>query len=227
MKNNFEEYHENTDVILIDIQLSEKLASQKDKSIKYEDYVLMGKELLQKIDCYQARIAFYACQVCTIRHGGISGGYYTIKDFAKSLGLNAHTLSNWTLIYRNVLMRLDIDIQDVDKSTWARAGRTNEMLLWNNRRDNIDKGTPKANSQFKDVIPLKDLRQVYKDEGDDQPNFNSELRRWISFNMMVKNNIKKRDLNIANDNDLLELMRYLDSASDTINDYLTKKKKKK
>jgi hypothetical protein len=212
-----------TDKIFYDLES----ISSKTKNVTFDEYVSMGKALLNTIECYQARIAFYACKVCTIRHGGISGGLYTIKDFAKAIGLNPHTVSNWTLIYRNVLMRLDVDIKDVDKETWARAGRTNEMLLWHNRRDNIAKGTPKGNSQFKDVISLNDLKKVYKDESDDSPNFNSELRRWISFNMMVKNNLKKRDLNIADDCDLLELMNYLDESSEIINNFLTQKKRKR
>jgi len=208
--------------------ISQKILSD-DKNrtnISYEDYVKMGKEILKSIDCYQARVAFYACQVCVIRHGGKSDKYYTLTDYSASIGMSHNTLSNWTLIYRNVIERLGIPLEEITKRVWTTASRTNERITDKNRRVNVDKETKRKNIKYNKEVSLEGLRQFYKEESNDTPSFHSEFRHWNSTVMNIKNNIPKRDLNLIHEGDVLELMRNLDIASDIINDFLTVKKKK-
>jgi hypothetical protein len=190
----------------------------------FNEYVTMGRELLNKVECYQARIAFYATRVCTIRHGGISTDLYTIKDYAKALNMNHKTLSSWVLTYRNVIIKLGMSFKDVDEAAWKAANRTNNRLNWDNRRDNAEKGTPKAKAKSKGDISVEHVRKIFHEESSDTPSLVTEVRGWTSYVMQMKNNLGKRDLNLAHKGDLLELMRLLDLASDEINDFLTTSK---
>jgi len=95
--------------------------------LKYQDYVKKGRALLEELedlkeiqDCYQSKIAKYALSVCDIRHGGQSGGLYTMKDYALDIGANPKTLSNWVAIYKNVLVKIGIEDPTIEERRKAR-----------------------------------------------------------------------------------------------------------
>jgi hypothetical protein len=210
-----------------DLIKSEIDSDKKDyQNLSYDDFVGMGKELLKRIDSYQARIAFYACKICDIRHGGPSGKYYTLTDYARDIGLPQKTLANWTRTYRHVIEKLGIPIEKIDKETWKIAARVDERMSWDVRRINNSNNSPKSKQSYKDKVSIQEVQRLWKEESDDLPSFHSELRRWITNLQAISVNIKKRELSLAHDGDLLELMRLLDDSSDVINDHLTKKKKK-
>lgn len=198
---------------------------QKYDGLNYHDYVAMGRDLLKGIDCYQARIAFYACKICMIRHGGRSNGFYTLTDYAKELNISHNTLSTWTQIYRHVIIRLGIPLEDLTKKVWITATRTQERLSWENRRDNAEKGTNRKNIKYKPQVSKERVEQIYKEESDDKPSFHGEMRSWSTSISHIKINIFKRDLNLAHEGDILEMMKNLDVISDHLNEFLTKKKK--
>jgi hypothetical protein len=225
MKNNDITFHEHPDKILVSLQIHEQ--KNIDSDISYDQYVSMGRELLKKVDCYQARIAFYALKVCTIKHGGISKNVYTCKDYAISLGIPVHTLSEWTLIYRNVINRLDISLEAITNEIWRNARRTNDRLGWDTAESRKTGGLSK-NKKFKEVAPIQELRRFYKEEsGQHEASFQTEFRGFTTALMNMKTKIAKRDLNLIHEGDLLQLMRLLDQVSDALNDFLTAKKKKK
>lgn len=208
-------------------ELTEIDIDKKDySSLSYDDFVGMGKELLKRIDSYQARIAFYACKVCDIRHGGKSGPYYTLTDYAKDIGLPQKTLANWTRIYRHVILKLGIDIDNVDKKTWKIASRVSERMSWDVRRENILNEERKAKNMYKEKVKTDEVQRMWDEESNNLPSFHSELRRWITVTRAASSLIKKRDLNLVSEIDLLELMNLCDETSDVINDYLTKKRKR-
>jgi len=215
-------YHEHPDKILASIKLNEYI----EDIVSYDEYVKMGKELLKKVDCYQARIAFYALKVCTIKHGGISKGVYTCKDYALSLGIPVHTLSEWTLIYRNVILRLDIKLEEIDNHTWKNARRTNDRLGWDN---NLVKkgGNLIRNKKYKNSVPIEDLRRFYKEESNIEASLPTEIRLFTTSVTNMKNKLMKRDLNLVHEGDLIQLMTNLDQVSDILNEFLTEKKKRK
>lgn len=207
------------------------LALDQGKNIKldtleFKDYVSMGRDLLNKVECYQARIAFYALQVCTIRHGGISNGHYTLKDYAKALNMNAKTLQGWTLAYRNVVEKLGIPLESIDKKVWKAVNRTNDNINWANRSDNRDNGTVKK-QKYKTQIPDEKVKAFFQKEYEsvDEPSFVSELRGWMHSCRQMKNNLSKRDLSLAHEGDLIELSRMLSDSNVIINKFLMAKKK--
>jgi hypothetical protein len=214
-------------------ELPEKISSiiLKDNkeydSLNYHDYVAMGRELLKNIDCYQARIAFYACKICMIRHGGRSTGFYTLTDYAKELNISHNTLSTWTQVYRHVIVRLGIPLEELTKKVWVTATRTQERLSWENRRDNSEKGTSRKNIKYKPQVPKEKIEKIWKEEEDDKPSFYSEFNGWNKSILHIKLNVVKRDLNLVHEGDISEMMRSLDMISDHLNEFLTKKKKKK
>lgn len=216
-------FHEHPDNILRDLKLSTDFQGK----ISYDDYVAMGRELLKKVDCYQARIAFYALKICSIKHGGISKDVYTCKDYAISLGIPVHTLNEWTLIYRNVIIRLDISLADINKEVWKNARRVNDRLGWDNDNFRKSGNNLKKDKKYKDTVPVKDIQRFYKEESNLEASLPSEIRSFTTYMMNMKNKLIRRDLNLVHDGDLIALMTSLDKNSDIINDFLTQKKKSK
>lgn len=207
--------------------IEKDLSALGTKLLSYDAYVEMGKELLKRVEVYQARIAFYACRICQIRHGGVSGKYYTLTDYAKDIGVNPKSLQQWTLTYRNVIEKLDIEVENITKEVWRTANRVNDNLTWRNRLDNKEKNTPRKNMKYKSRIPAETIRKMYEEESNDEPSFTSEVRSWSQTFRTIKSNIVKRDLSLAHEGNLIEIVGMLDFISDHINDYLTAKKKKK
>jgi hypothetical protein len=205
-----------------DIELD--LNKQDKNLLKFEDYVEMGKELVKRTDIYQARIAFYACRVCQIRHGGRSDKYYTISDYAEAIGVNRKTVQQWTLAYRNVIQKLDIPLDKITKEVWRSANRVNDNLTWKSRLDNQENGTERKAMKYKKETPRHEIQKMMNDESGDEPSFISELRVWTCSIRNIKNTVTKRDLNLAHRGNLMELMTMLDIISDHLNDFLSKGK---
>lgn len=206
--------HNHPDLIEKDLREIDK------ENVSYDDYVSMGKELIKRVEVYQARIAFYACKVCQIRHGGRSAKFYTLTDYAKDIGVNPRTLHEWSLIYRNVILKLDIDVDSITKDVWKVASRVNDNIEWKIRRENKEDGTPHKKSKYKSQIDKNTVQRMYDDEKD-EPSFISEIRLWTCNARNMKNTIVKRELKLAHRGDLLNLMETLDFVSDHINDFLT------
>lgn len=187
----------------------------------YSECVIAAKDMLKRIEAYQVKIAECAISACDIRHGGISGGYYTIKDFAQDIGMAYKTLQSWVQIYRNVIEKIDDKI-DTDKK-WQDVRKTNDIISIQTTAQNaIEKTTNRRRNIH---CPAEKVQKIYTSLQDDEKPFVLELTRITQSSKYALNVIGKRDLNIADDNDLAQLMATLDKASDIINDHLTKKKK--
>lgn len=202
------------------------LMSEIKDDLTYADYVEMGRSLLRGIEVFQARIAFYACRVCQIRHGGHSNGYYTLTDYARDLGVPKNSLQGWTLTYRNVIMKLEIPLERVTKEVWRTANRVNDNISWKNRSDNRDNGTHRRALKYKPNLPAAEVRQMFVEESGDTPSVRTEVRSWMAYTRQMKNNLMKRDLNLVNDGDLFELMTTMLIMTKKIDDNLQERKKR-
>src|SRR5690606_28292286 len=138
-------------------------------------YVELGKELVNKIEAYQAKIAEYACLVCDIRHGGISTNYYTIKDYANDIGIPYKTLQNWIRVYRNVVKRIDNKIET--NKDWERARKTNDILTMDITVENKKQNTPKK-IRLKE-LPKKKIQETYNILCEEDKPFIMEFNRIL------------------------------------------------
>lgn len=191
----------------------------------YKNYVSLAKRELKAIEGHEIRICEYAIKVCTIRHGGHSKGYYTIKDFAQDIGIPFKTLQRWTVTYRNVVQKLDKKITTSEEFSQARQVENilREERIVNNRMADKPKGSRYANSL--PVEPEKINRIFNALEKHERP-FEGEFANMLRSSKHNLELLKKRDLNIIADEHLLFLMGVLDQASDLINNHLTNKKKR-
>lgn len=191
---------------------------------KYKELVDKAKKLYTTMKCYQAKIAKMAIEACEIRHGGISDGLYTLSKFADQAGIPRKTLGQWTLVYRNVIEKIDISVDDISEDEWKIACRVDRYLEMENRQDNVHKNTPRKNRRYKDQVPAEKISRLFdKFKNEEISPFQEECHKWNTHILTIKNNISKRDLNLANEKTLLELMENVDFIGDYINDYLTAK----
>lgn len=216
--------------------------------MNYQDFVDRAKRELRKIEGHQARIAEMAVRVCTIRHGGVSKGFYTITQFAEDIGVNEKTLQNWVQTYRNVYTKIDVPAGE--SPSWKKAARVNNLLKEERTITNEIEGKPKSRFAFKQEVPKERINQLYHAEkpfegeffniseqaktirgalenhSDDLNNMPMDKFQRIDASAKhINNTLGKRDLSIITDERLMYLMSVLDEASEKINTYLTNKRK--
>lgn len=192
----------------------------KEKELSYQDYVSLGKKLVEEVEDKQIKICMYAMKVCTIRHGGISKGFYTITDYAKDIGIKPKTLQNWLCVYRNVILKLRPD----QKAVWQQASRANAVLEENRNMDNAIKGTVGRRKSNPRNLPSEKVQKIYDQFVDGKP-FIAEFTGMVQYAKRLKGILNARDLSIIPDAQMLLYMNLLDECSDIINDHLTKKKR--
>lgn len=190
--------------------------------LTYEKYVELGKKLVEETNDKQMKICSYAMKVCTIRHGGRSGGFYTMTDYARDIGLKRKTLSEWMLIYRNVILKLTDKQRET--MTWKQASKTHEAMAAQNSIDNVIKGKPRHKTGVKKSFTPTRVQKIHEELMNEKP-FVGEFLGIVKQVNYAKGILSKRDLSIIQDNHLIHLMQLLDNCSDLINDYLTEKKK--
>tara|TARA_Y100000296_G_C5117628_1_gene228629 strand:- start:315 stop:902 length:588 start_codon:yes stop_codon:yes gene_type:complete len=189
---------------------------------RYDYLVNKGKGLVKKIEAYQVKIASYACEVCDIRHGGRSDGIYTLGKYADDIGIHRKTLQNWVQVYRNVVVKVDQDIKTAKQ--WQAARKTNDVLTGQTTTQNKINNT--KNKRRSADAPKAKVQSLYNTIQDNDKPFVMEFNRIDKSAKYIKHVLSKRDLGIIDDASLLHLMQTLDQASDLINDYLTKNKKR-
>lgn len=187
----------------------------------YQWFVEAGRNILKGMVVHQAVLGFYASKICTIRHGGRSDGYYTIKDYAEDLGINPKTLNDWTAIYRRVIQHLNLDPLKMSVHEWKAARRIAYGLEYSiQNKNNEDDKKRRKNKLF----PDKEKIQKLYEENLEGPSFFLESSNWASYFQTIQKNVQKRDLSLANRTTLIQIMSACDFISDFINDYLTENK---
>ncbi len=197
---------------------------------KYKSMVTKGRVIVGKIrtlddtiHCYQIDIAKLAMAACEIKHGGISKGIYTIKNYADDIELPYKTVQNWVSVYRNVVLKLEKEVKT--KEEWANAAAANRLLKSQRRNDNKLAEKPSSRFAYKQDVPKGKVREIFKAVEEGKDNF---LVSFIASSRSVKTilyKLEQGDLALIRDNDLTSMMETLDEASEIINRYLTKKAK--
>lgn len=193
----------------------------KREPLSYREYVRLGKEMLSTVRCYQVQIAFYATQVCTINHGGPVGRQlYTLTDYANDIGVNRKTLSQWTLVYRCVIEKLDIDLNDVTVHDWDVATKVLNHLKSEKQAINEAIGTIKAKDKgWKINTPKAKIRGMFNRFQKGRP-VEAEVHSWTDAVIGIKNKLNNKDLSRASTDSLMLLKKNLDKASENITNYL-------
>lgn len=174
-----------------------------DSVAKAKQFLSDIKELGRKVEAVQIEVAELAIKVCDIKHGGFSANLYTIKDFAKDIGMHSKTLQNWVAAYRNVVPYLGSESPKT-KEDWAAIRKTNR---------HIDDGTEK-----------NEIKSIFDKYVNNEKPFIGEFRNAIASGRNLKHLMKNRELELVEDSKWLELMEILDHCSDKINEYLTHKR---
>lgn len=189
--------------------------------MNYQEYVEAAKKLVNRVDCFQAKIAEYAVAVCQIRHGGRSSEFYTLTNFAEDVGLPMRRLSRWVAIYK---VSLSAGVKNPTKLDWTVASKVKQLEDMRIVSENHSTGTPRK--KIKRLISNDTTKKTFQQikNGDSQEFEFSKAFRIIQSSKKL---VMETDLDLVDDRTLGLLMSYLDEMSDCINNYLTKKKKSK
>lgn len=192
--------------------------SKKEQRELTQKYIQRGRELVQDIKQAQLEISRMAVELCVIGHGGISNNIYTLTDYANDIGMNKSTLANWVSIYRDVILKLpEIKQLNVD---FRIARKVHSRLKQEQTAVNKDKDLTGKLSGYKKNMPKERVTSLYEQIEDESPVV-GEVQRCLASAKHIKSIITKRDLRLADQRFLTQLMENLDVSSDTINDYLT------
>lgn len=107
------------------VQMAPKvmIMNNKETQAKIKASVMAGAQLYKryleldtKASNIRAQIAKLAVETCDVRRGGNYEGVYTLKQFAKDIGMSSTTLCEWTLIYK---AGLKINLTEPNEEEWA------------------------------------------------------------------------------------------------------------
>lgn len=187
--------------------------------MNYQEYVEAAKRLVNRIDCFQGKIAEYAMAVCQIRHGGRSDGYYTLTDFAEDVGITGKQLSRWVGIYR---VSLSVGIKNPTTKDWTTLTKMKQIETMKISAENNSTNTPRK--KIKPIVDSNSRKETFQriNNGSDKEWEFSKLFKLVQSNKNINSRI---DLDAIDEKDIGLLMKYLDEMSDQLNDYLTTKKK--
>lgn len=129
-------------------------------SKKYDALVVEAKRLLKNAEACKYRVAQMALEVCDIRHGGRSEGYYTITDFARDIKIKRRTLARWVHIYRDVLLRTGI--KNPTPGQWASAYKVSKAIKAQVTVDNRTKNRVGSKAHKFDRIPNRLIKGAFK-----------------------------------------------------------------
>lgn len=183
---------------------------EKNNLKEYEIAVNQGKEIVGQLKSRQAELAKLAVKVCTIRHGGISNGFYTIKQFALDIGMNPKTLQDYVSIYRNVVLVVKKEEDKVSPEEWRAASKVKRRIDFENtteRRSSGDLG--------RKIIPVKvppqEIKKEYKAHLSGEATMNHKIYNWNSELLFISNalpNLQKEDV-IRNKKVLTEMLMHV------------------
>lgn len=186
----------------------------------YSEFVEAGRNILTSMRLHQLYVAHYTVQVCDIRHGGRSKGFYTIKDYAEDIGINRKTLSGWCSIYRIVIQKLDLDLDSITPDDWQTATRVHDLLKNEKRAINALVGEEKSKDKgWKQNAPEKKIRDLFNRYKNGTP-IEAQVHSWTDRAIDIKNRIITKDLSGASTESLMMLKKQLDGASENITNYL-------
>lgn len=216
-----------TELVIADIQ--DKGFKLKLNSI--DEYITEGKKIVKSLHCHQALMAYYALSVCQIKNGGNgSQNCYTLRQYSRDVGLNEKSLRQWTLVYRRVIQHLGIPLDLITKNDWKNANKVTRLQEIAHSAVNRANGTMKrkeASLSMEVKRTPESVRKMFNDVSTGADGFYSEAWEWNRRFLSVKNSIKKRQLSLADEKCLIEIMNYCDEISDYINTHLTNKRKSK
>lgn len=197
------------------------------KNELYDQYVKMGRDCLNDINSKQALIAYYATIVCTIKHGGHTDSKtYTLSKYAADIGMKLKTLSDWVLIYKNVIAKMSIPADKVTKKEWTVANRVQQLLNQEKRTKQALSGLPRKKTKGVkvDASPER-VKDLFK-RSYDKKDFQREIYTWNDYVLNIKNALVSKNLSSVELNSLISLKENLDKASDVILRHITTKNKK-
>ena len=195
-------------------------------SHSYEYYVKQGKKLLHAVDVHQCTLAYYTTLVCEISHGGKSNSKYTLGDYARDLGINRRTLSGWSLIYRNVIAKLEMDPSDVTQKEWEIARRVSNVLINEKRAIQEASGQQRKKGRgwnFNVLMPKERVRDLFNAEALGR-SAQSEIHGFTDTVIYIKNKLRRMDMSQVSTASIQSLKKNLDEASSELTDYLMEHK---
>lgn len=177
--------------------------------LTYDQAVARGKTYLEDIQTARYKICELALQVCDIKVGGqhsVEGKKrYSIDKFAKDIGMPHRTLGKWLEIYRNVVKKLEIPIDQIDQ--------VDNRVLRNM--------TKKVNSKSTKA----EVQKAY-DEYRSWGKADYALDRVVKNAVTIRNLLQDYDLKQLDQDSLNKLFNLIDQCYETKNQYLKTAKKK-
>lgn len=172
---------------------------------RYNSLVDEGKKLVGSIRSHQVKLAHLATQVCTIRHGGISNAFYTIKDFAKDIGINPKTLQDYVAIYRNVIKIVGISPEKCTPEQWRAASKVRRTVELKGSVVRREVGLEHRKMGVVKSSP-EEIKKSFHKHLSGELDVNHKLYNWNSELLYIATSLPKMDLNTADKSVLREML---------------------
>jgi hypothetical protein len=162
------------------------------------------------MESYQHKIAEMALEVCQIKHGGNSTGFYTLTNFADDIGINRKTLSGWVAIYRDILLKCRINTPT--QKDWSDASKVERVLKSEGRIENKKKGAPRAKNAYVKNMDEKVVLELFEKFQKEDEDEEYELGKILSSSRHNNFKLKELDLYACDQAKISELLEILNES---------------
>lgn len=177
--------------------------------VKWEENINQAKQIIKTTHSNQMEVARLALEVCEITWGGRNNRYgseaYTVKRFAKEVGMHPSTLSNWIAIRKKIYESLTIQLQK--KATYTDMWIVAREVGFKKSKHTIQKHMERhlSNNTFDRKIryylkQLKSLRSNFKDASNVkklEPDTMQELKFYLKSILSRLNGVEAKDHNLV------------------------------
>jgi hypothetical protein len=166
------------------------------KTKQYQELVDKAKDLYHVINSNKLEIAKLAIKVCTIRHGGKSDGYYTLKEFSIDCQIPYKRLSEWVITYKTIVVKIPNLVKT--NEDWSRACKLAESLAKQRAILNKTNKTIGSKVLFKEELdkPSEEIARMFIEKNDNTQRLEYAVQASSRclFNLNALSRLKDEDL---------------------------------
>lgn len=167
------------------------------QQITWEEAISEAKILVNHKNGHQLKIAELAFSVCEIVYGGYNDPtLYTVKKFAKEIGVHEKTLSNWMGIYKGVVVKLPPEFENLSYNRCAQIHKLADNNASKKQIETIARELTSNDFDLKMKRYLHDLRGIFRNfeiNNAAERCKKETLEEYLFYTKNILNEIKKKN----------------------------------
>lgn len=144
-----------------------------------------------------------------------------MTDYARDIGINRKTLSAWVSVYKCVIEKLDVDLNEVSVKEWEIANKVHAILKNEKQAINASLGKERAKDKgWKIQTPASKIKDMFEKYKSGQRPIEAKIHSWTDTIIFIKNKLATENLHGVSVEGLMLLKKNIDQASYHVTEHL-------